>query len=222
MNQDTDPPQGSNKGAMSIQRPASRSGDPVSFSHCLVAPQTLNAPLAQHNKDGEADIQTGEEDDEMSDGELAEVEKELEAPLMDTDMVENDDLLEEDLDPEAEKIEAISQLSPMTRANPTPNLVLGEKMTHDEQPDKAKKGQTGTQKKPITASDVKGAMVSKKLQALRIWPSPKKRQGSGKSSNSHRAPVILPPHEVFPTAKEAKSSTVLGSVVSQKPPSKCI
>ena len=83
-------------------------------------------------------------------------------------------------------------------------------------------GKSGAQeikKKSSHAADLKGAQASKKLNAIRGRPSPRKRDsGTSKKPTSQ----VIPRVEVFTSAKSTISSFVSGSVESQKPPSKKI
>ena len=171
--------------------------------------------------------------------------------VMDDEMIQNDDLLVDELGFDAEKIDAISQLSPAyaehidkqredcqeaqkSDANPqaTENGALlpsacMEKKTADVHVLDTKginkqSSLAGTvpKKRNPQSPGVKGARASKKLSLPRGRPSPKKHkaQGTSKKSQTHDVPRI----EVFPSTKRMKYSSVSGSVVSQKPPSKKI
>lgn len=133
---------------------------------------------------------------------------------MDATMVENDDLLGEEFDPTAEQIEAISQLSPMGALTKP----QAKKVQKADIPKKA----AGLRKTTPSILETKGVQVSKKMQALRIKPSPKKKARSGKPSNPISSLSQLPPNEVLPSALSKNSSVLSGSVVSQKPLSKRI
>ncbi|WZZ75487.1 hypothetical protein YC2023_086857 [Brassica napus] len=150
--------------------------------------------------------------------------------------LDNDDLLGDELLGEtpdlvdAEKIEAISQLSPA-------NAVSKKVESTNKQKERAK---TATyiqeealasglgvyvpkgllKKKAPRSPDIKGARASKKLQGLGGRASPKKKTTLGKRPSSFSSKV--PRIEVFPSASRKKYVSLSGSVVSQKPPSKRI
>ncbi|CAN7110731.1 unnamed protein product [Brassica rapa subsp. narinosa] len=164
--------------------------------------------------------------------------------IMDENMMENDDLLVDEPGFDAEKIDAISQLSPMQVQN-EPDETMGQKNLSSHRHEKSQRAEHETKKhatsvqpmlkapldmiatdkgvakkKPASNADVKGARASKKLAAQKGRASPKKVRGSGipQKSASQKVPRI----EVFPSANSKKSLSLSGSVVSQKPPSKKI
>ena len=171
--------------------------------------------------------------------EEAEVDKlaeEFGDAVMDDTMVQNDDLLVDEPGYDAEII-AISQLSlendvnndnsvtseaakapQPTKTQQTKNKSVVLSRTLPIGTSQGKMGGAKEKKKTIQSMELKGAQASKKLNALRGRPSPRKR-GSGnlRKSNSH----AVPRHEVFTSAKSTMSF-VSGSVGSQKPPSKKI
>ncbi|WZZ14600.1 hypothetical protein YC2023_107689 [Brassica napus] len=125
----------------------------------------------------------------LNEVELAEVDNlilETERLEMDENMldIDNDDLLGDSPDRDAEKIEAISQLSPanavITKAAPPAQLPLKEKAilpphepTSEAQPPYVPKGLL--KKKSPRSSDIKGSNASKKLLSLLSRASPKKK-----------------------------------------------
>ncbi|CAN7025767.1 unnamed protein product [Brassica oleracea var. botrytis] len=155
------------------------------------------------------------------------VENNIDENMIDLD---NDDLLGDSPDlADAEKIEAISQLSPA-------NVVTKKASSTSKQLELAKTAAyiqdvahaSGSDayvpkvllKKDPRSPDIKGASESKKLQALGGRASPKKKTTLGKrpSSTSSKVPRI----EVFPSASHKKYVSLSGLVVSQKPSSKKI
>ncbi|CAN6925170.1 unnamed protein product [Brassica oleracea] len=168
--------------------------------------------------------------------------------IMDENMMENDDLLVDESGFDAEKIDAISQLSPMQspmQVQKEPDEEMGPKNPSSHRHEKAQRAEHENKKhvasaqpmlevpldmivtdkgvakkKPASSAVVKGARASKKLAAQRGRASPKKARGSGipKKSASHKVPRI----EVFPSANSKKSLSLTGSMVSHKPPSKKI
>ena len=146
-------------------------------------------------------------------------------------MMENDDLLVDEPGFDAEKIDAISQLSPMNIQQTNGEALHGPQdmdMDRAEQEhariDPPAENQTiakGLLKKKFAhTSEVKGARASKKLVAHRGRSSPKKTKGSGMAPKP--STQKLPRHEVFPSTVSKKILSLSGSVVSQKPPSKKI
>ncbi|CAN6977631.1 unnamed protein product [Brassica rapa subsp. trilocularis] len=170
----------------------------------------------------------------LTEVELAEVDNlilETERLEMDENMldIDNDDLLGDSPDRDAEKIEAISQLSPanavITKAAPPAQLPLKEKAilpphepTTEAQPPYVPKGLL--KKKSPRSPDIKGSNASKKLLSLLSRASPKKKTALGKKQSS--SSTMVPRTEVFPSASRKKTLSLSGSVVSQKPPSKKI
>ena len=168
---------------------------------------------------------------------------------MDETMMDNDDLLIDEPGMDAEKIDAISQLSPAAAeygfrgnaltppiANCVPN---GKKRGHalasevsltatDVPADQHRNeplGQAGRKVAQrgsmIKSTTVKGASASRKMNPARGRQSPKKQKSLGKLKNDSKKNV--PRTEVFPSAKSKNLCVaVSGSVVSQKPPSKKI
>ncbi|CAA7014604.1 unnamed protein product [Microthlaspi erraticum] len=85
-------------------------------------------------------------------------------------------------------------------------------------PHTSKKSTSGIRRKPAAIPRKKSSQASRKINALRIKPSPKKKQETGKASKTSIPQSNFPRHEVIPSALSKKPSTVVGSVVSQKPP----
>lgn len=172
-----------------------------------------------------------------------EFEKEMGLELMDDETLENDDLLDEEempvdeflvedemVEEGQERIEAITQLH---TPRETKELVqTASFMEKEARYHKNKKVQNSSQNNPDVRAgnskvtdaklgkrrtpkspDIKG-VASKKINALRIRQSPKK-----KTYNSRPKTNGVPRNEVFPSALGKKSAANLGSVVSQKPPS---
>ena len=154
-------------------------------------------------------------------------------------MVQNDDLLIDKPGYDAEIIDAISQLSPANAVykengettgaekepQPTTMNQMKNKSAGSSKIPQASSGQSragGTReekKKSYQSSELNGVQVSKKLNALRGRPSPRKRgSGNGKKLSS----LAVPRNEVFTSAKSTMLSCVSGSVGSQKPLSKKI
>ncbi|XP_048623656.1 uncharacterized protein LOC125592497 [Brassica napus] len=141
--------------------------------------------------------------------------------------LDNDDLLGETPDlVDAEKIEAISQLSPAnavsTKAAST-NKQMKRAKTATYIQEEALASGSGVyvpkgllKKKAPRSPDIKGARASKKLQGLGGRASPKKKTTLGKRPSSFSSKV--PRIEVFPSASRKKYVSLSGSVVSQKPP----
>lgn len=124
------------------------------------------------------------EDEEISEAELENTIRELEKPVMDEEMVNNDDLLGEELHKDSEQIEAISQLSPITTPNTDTNrntwplpLSVMEKKTSEEM-----RAAATSRKKAQNSPDPKGLRASKKLQVLRSHASLKNKGGKGNIS----------------------------------------
>ncbi|KAJ4889250.1 Uncharacterized protein Rs2_28998 [Raphanus sativus] len=109
--------------------------------------------------------------------------------------IDNDDLLGDSLDSDAEQIEAISQLSPVNTVRST-KAPLPEQPAHTENATKpgldagAKKQADPyvpkglLKKKVLSSPDIKGANASKKLQALDNRASPKKKIAPGKNNTA--------------------------------------
>ncbi|KAF3532900.1 hypothetical protein DY000_02042102 [Brassica cretica] len=140
--------------------------------------------------------------------------------IMDENMMENDDLLVDEPGFDAEKIDAISQLSPMQspmQVQNEPDEAMGPKNPSSHRHEKAQRAEHENKKhvalaqpmlevpldmiatdkgvakkKPASSADVKAARASKKLAAQRGRASPKKARGSGipKKSASHKVPRI--------------------------------
>ena len=152
---------------------------------------------------------------------------EMEENMIDFD---NDDLLGDIPDHDAEQIEAISQLSPANavisdaHTQPIPHENTNAKIKHHAPVPKTQPGPYAPRgllkKKTPRSPDIKGSNASKKLQALNIKTSPKKKTTSGKRHTS--SSNMVPRTEVFPSALSKKYVSLSGSVVSQKPPSKKI
>ncbi|KAF8050046.1 hypothetical protein N665_2060s0001 [Sinapis alba] len=169
--------------------------------------------------------------------------------VMDDTMLQNDDLLVDEPGFDAEIIDAISQLSPANAEKPKKLKEVSNRKEKQDSSAPASASQTiityqmksksttmtgnsqalqlsgssggiGAKKKLPRSPDLKGVRASKKLNALKARPSPRKQRGSGnfKKPLSHTVPRI----EVFPSAKSTICSSVSGSVGSQKPPSKKI
>ena len=176
--------------------------------------------------------------------EVDRIVSEFDDVIMDENMMENDDLLVDESGFDAEKIDAISQLSPMQVQN-EPDEAMGPKNQSPHSHEKAQRaeheskkhaasaqsmlevpsGRIATdkgvaKKKPASSADVKGARASKKLAAQRGRASPKKSRGPGIPPKS--ASQKVPRNEVFPSANSKNSLSLSGSMVSQKPPSKKI
>ena len=170
--------------------------------------QVLDAPLTE--------LESAEVDNlvlEMEHLEMAEkmmAENNIDENMIDLD---NDDLLGDSPDlADAEKIEAIFQLSPanvLTKkaASPSKQLELAKIAAYIQDVAHASgldayvpKGLL--KKKAPRSLDIKGASASKKLQALGGRASPKKNTTLGKrpSSTSSKVPRI----EVFPSASHKK------------------
>ncbi|CAA7059510.1 unnamed protein product [Microthlaspi erraticum] len=123
--------------------------------------------------------------------EMEELFQEAEAGLMDDEMMENDDLLGEEMDEDAEKVDAISQLSPehpshggnQKNANrPEPHRVGTKSKGESNKPQNVPNKEGAQQdlrsksgKQPPKVNDHKGFKASKKLNALRAKPSQKKK-----------------------------------------------
>ncbi|CAA7023628.1 unnamed protein product [Microthlaspi erraticum] len=140
-----------------------------------------------------ANTEEGELDETLTADQIDYMINELAYSALDDVMLENDDLLGEELASDEERIDAISQLSPMVLQEKEFNEEMQE--PEAEIPKNTEKvlqnAPQGRKKKPVPSPEKKGRQVSRKLQALLLKPSPKKK----------------------PTT---------GSVVSQKPPSKKI
>ncbi|KAL0650187.1 hypothetical protein Bca4012_092878 [Brassica carinata] len=218
-----------------IREPADRHQDHQSTNslrHVATSPGDLiNAPK---HPETDLDIYLGQ------DLEIALTEDDL--ALMDAEMLDNDDLLDETPDDNAEKIDAISQLSPAKAATKTvmqEDLLVVPRLTAPPQaqiapaPAQGIARQTslpphtakGYLKKSVQKSpDLKGAKASKaskKLNQLRgrSARSPRKRTTQGNHSIVSSSSAV-PRNEVFPSAISKNTLSLSGSVVSQKPPSK--
>ncbi|KAG2281257.1 hypothetical protein Bca52824_052477 [Brassica carinata] len=163
-----------------------------------------------------------------------------EIALMDAEMLDNDDLLDEVPDDNAEKIDVISQLSP-DNAETTNELQEDLSMVPlPTAPSQAKNDLAQTQdiaqRASLSMTSAKGYLkklvpknpelkgqkaskASKKLNQLR-GRAPRKRSTLGNLSTVSSPDV--PRNEVFPSALSKKPLSLSGSVVSQKPPSKRI
>ncbi|KAL0718784.1 hypothetical protein Bca4012_068107 [Brassica carinata] len=166
--------------------------------------------------------------------------------VMDDEMMQNDDLLVDEPGFDAEKIDAISQLSPAYAANSDeqpegPPITRKPADTHPDPSEYAGKdkqktdglarvaagaskqanaGETPSKKRAPHSPALKGARASKKLSLPRGRPASKLPKGSGilKKTQANTVPRI----EVIPSTKRMNSSSVSGSMVSQKPSSKKI
>ncbi|KAF8112879.1 hypothetical protein N665_0059s0017 [Sinapis alba] len=136
--------------------------------------------------------------------------------VMDDTMLQNDDLLVDEPGFDAEIIDAISQVSPANAENfkksrevsnrkekkdssapasaTQPNITYQVKskptnVTRNSQAlqQPGSSGRTGAKKKVPRSPDLKGARASKKLNALKARPSPRKQRGSG-SVGSQKPP----------------------------------
>ncbi|RID63569.1 hypothetical protein BRARA_E02567 [Brassica rapa] len=183
--------------------------------------QDLDAPIT--------DLELAEVDNLVLETERLEMAEKI---LRDENMfdADNDDLLGDSPDFDAEKIEAITQLSPANavyqkttrkeyqpisaRSDAPPSKITQKKSTEAYVPKGLLK------KKTPRSPDIKGAQASKKLQVLSTRASPKKKTAPGKKLTS--SSTMVPRFEVFPSASSKKSVSLSGSVVSQKPPSKKI
>ncbi|CAA7020262.1 unnamed protein product [Microthlaspi erraticum] len=185
----------------------------------LLPPSDTMVPISPMEEEFLAAMEEGELDETLTAAQIDYMINELAESGLDDEMLENDDLLGEELASDEEKIDAISQLSP---------LVFQDKEYDDEMqeqeaeiPQNKDKGlqntPQGRKKRSVPSPEKKGRHASRKLQALRLKPSPKKKPPTGKTSKP-LASSRLPHNEVFPSALSKRSSTVLGSVVSQKPP----
>ncbi|KAF3530741.1 hypothetical protein DY000_02041004 [Brassica cretica] len=172
--------------------------------------------------------------------EVDRIVSEFDDVIMDENMMENDDLLVDESGFDAEKIDAISQLSPMQVQN-EPDEAMGPKNQSPHSHEKAQRAEQESKKhaasaqsmlevpsdriatdkgvakkKSASSADVKGARASKKLAAQRGRASPKKSRGPGIPPKS--ASQKVPRNEVFPSANSKNSLSFSGSMVSQKPP----
>ena len=193
--------------------------------------QALDVPLTELESTEVDNLVLETERLEMAEKMMA--ENNIDVNMIDLD---NDDLLGDDLLGEspglfdAEKIEAISQLSPANavskKAASTNKQMESAKTAAFNQEEALASGSDvyipkGLLKKKAPRSpDIKGAGASKKLQALGGRASPKKKTTLGKRPSSFSSKV--PRIEVFPSASRKKYVSLSGSVVSQKPPSKKI
>ncbi|CAN6917323.1 unnamed protein product [Brassica oleracea] len=135
--------------------------------------------------------------------EVDRIVSEFDDVIMDENMMENDDLLVDESGFDAEKIDAISQLSPMQVQN-EPDEAMGPKNQSPHSHEKAQRAEHESKKhaasaqsmlevpsdriatdkgvakkKPASSADVKGARASKKLAAQRGRASFKKSRGPG-------------------------------------------
>ena len=170
--------------------------------------------------------------------------------VMDDDMLQNDDLLVDEPGFDAEKIDAISQLSPVktvgsekrrlaSRVSRKPNEipVHTETCLKEAEADLGQKkinsnaGKEGASRQGNTANALarkrlpqspsgKGTRASRKMNYPRgrLGMKISKETGTQKKSKTAEVPHI----EVFPSTKSKNSSSLAGSVGSQKPPSKKI
>lgn len=210
------------------------------------------------HKDIQSDMEIDKADEEafnamiMTKGDFDEVDKsvkEFEQLEMDSEMIDNDDLLGEEPERDAVKIEALSKLSP-AHAEYQEEPQDGQQLTSDRRTRKNEsslktartKDQTslregviktmehkhpplpsGVLKRRIPKSPVsKGSKASKKLSAAHGRNSPKVKQGAATSKKSAPSSRKVPRHEVFPSAISKNFLSLSGSVVSQKPSSKRI
>ncbi|KAJ4911314.1 Uncharacterized protein Rs2_05935 [Raphanus sativus] len=199
------------------------------------------ASMAPKNLEMDLDLEFVQElDITLTKEDIARVESEL--LEMDAEMMDNDDLLDESPDDNAEIIDAISQLSPVLavtdmemqkmQENPLP---LENKKASSQVQSKTVPIRDGTSKAPSSYTargylkkqvpkspdqkSAKASKVSKKLSRGRN--SPKKRTTMGKTTATLPSSQV-PRIEVYPSAKSKKPLSLSGSVVSQKPPSKKI
>ena len=197
--------------------------------------------LKQGEKFLELDVGMDQDiDATITDLELAEVDNlvleteglEMTENMRDENMfdADNDDLLGDSPDFDAEKIEAITQLSPANavhqEAAPGDQQLIPAKKTaclHDpvqESLPGAYVPKGLLKKRNLRSPDIKGAQALKKLQTLNNRAFPKKKTISAKRQTS--SSTMVPRIEVFLSASRKKSVSLSGSVVSQKPPSKKI
>ncbi|CAN6999529.1 unnamed protein product, partial [Brassica oleracea var. botrytis] len=180
--------------------------------------------LKQGEKFIELDVGMDQDiDATITDLELAEVDNlvleteglEMTENMRDENMfdADNDDLLGDSPDFDAEKIEAITQLSPANavhqEAAPGDQQLIPAKKTaclHDP----VQESLPGTyvpkgllKKRTPRSPDIKGAQASKKLQTLNNRASPKKKTISGKIQTS--SSTMVPRIGVFPSASRKKS-----------------
>ncbi|CAA7048397.1 unnamed protein product [Microthlaspi erraticum] len=164
------------------------------------------------------------EDGEFFDDDEDQFLEDLEEPQLDDTMMENDDLLGEEMEAEAELLEAISQLSPPP--NPEPIQEDIQQLPVNSKPaikeTTRTKTSSGPRRRVHNPLERKGTSASRKLQPLRAIASPKKKQRGGIQTTTTASSLTVPRHEVFPSATSKRSTTKSGSVVSQKPPIKKI
>ncbi|KAF8051283.1 hypothetical protein N665_1754s0001 [Sinapis alba] len=227
--------------------PTSRDREPLSILRRQRPPPPDQTNMVSGNFDMDLDLEFDQElDITLTEDELAMVDnlvKETELLEMDEAMLDNDDLLDESPDVNAEKIDAISQLSPapanaettigiqkdfMPPPAPLPPPPPAPRAPAPTQTSSKKAAQPQTQRiakgylKKHTAKspDLKGAKASKKLNQIRGRCSPRKRTTPG--NTTFASSIAVPRNEVFPSAISKNSVSLSGSVVSQKPPSKKI
>ncbi|CAN7027497.1 unnamed protein product [Brassica oleracea var. botrytis] len=193
--------------------------------------QALDVPLTELESTEVDNLVLETERLEMAEKMMA--ENNIDENMIDLD---NDDLLGDELLGEtpdlvdAEKIEAISQLSPanaVSKKAASTNKEMKRAKTATYIQEEALASGSGVyvpkgllKKKAPRSPDIKGARASKKLQGLGGRASPKKKTTLGKRPSSFSSKV--PRIEVFPSASRKKYVSLSGSVVSQKPPSKRI
>ncbi|CAA7024088.1 unnamed protein product [Microthlaspi erraticum] len=217
-------------GSLTIAEPLSPPGRviPTTNPTTLVTTKSIqpDEPISQMDQE----VPMEEEDEGYTEAELMQMEAEFEAHGMDEQTMENDDLLGEELEADAEQTEAISQLSPVKSTSGIVKQKVVETSadtrrgpaTRDQQ---IPVGQDtiSARRKASTNPLIKANAASKKLQGLRIKASPKKKSGTSKQARPTTSKAQVPRNEVYPSALSRKpSTTLLGSVVSQKPPSKKI
>ncbi|XP_010425929.1 PREDICTED: uncharacterized protein LOC104710966 [Camelina sativa] len=134
-----------------------------------------------------------------------------------------------------EQIEAISQLSPVIKSklrqpskkayardrNKEKTIKDKDKVTAQHPPAVISQESTNPpgvdenmDKRRVSKNPEISGVASRKLNALRVRQSPKKKSGNGRTRST-----AVPRNEVFPSAISKKSAAKPGSVVSQKPPS---
>lgn len=162
--------------------PKNRPGIPIICENTNVA-TTAEAEMAGHHTS--PIIESSKQNEDSDEEEMMEMEyentiKELEKPIMDNEMIENDDFLGDEPHPASEKIEAISQLSPAIDQNTVPTSTQWPlSLSEIEKQERGNPStSSGTRKKTPTSPEVKGARASKKLQLLR-GRSPKKKSQKG-------------------------------------------
>ncbi|CAA7027945.1 unnamed protein product [Microthlaspi erraticum] len=180
-----------------------------------IRPQETNPVLVQRDDimqdngvlDSRAeDTLLDDEEGEFTADDFAQMEEDLEAQRIDDEMLENDDLLGDELEQEAEQIEAISQLSPEKPKTKVPKKVRVESPALPSKTMQITSSQpaVNSRRKVNQSPTTRSKLASKKLASLGVKASPKKKPGASRASTLVATAQHVPRHEVYPSAISKK------------------